>query len=183
MEPEGARERAETSQTPQRTAEDLRAEVTSEAPPGEPTPQEMGAGQSLVAGTGGQRAWSPGATGSGQMALVLPWKQGSDMGSGVSCRGQSRRGDNGFFGVLEREGCWRGSPSPSERDIAPSSLFLLPSSPQTVITDANSIIRFTSNEPPYPPVSMSLTFDSEVLLEVINNLTIHRGPKKKGQSG
>lgn len=41
------------------------------------------------------------------------------------------------------------------------------------------IIRFTLNEPSYPPVSMSLPLDSEVLGWVINGFPFYRGPKRQ----
>lgn len=51
---------------------------------------------------------------------------------------------------------------PFAGDTAPSSLG--PFLPPLVLGDKpNRIIRFTLNAPSYPPISMSLTFDSEVL--------------------
>lgn len=41
------------------------------------------------------------------------------------------------------------------------------------------IIRFTFNEPSYPPVSMSLPLDSEVLGWMINGFPFYRGPKRQ----
>lgn len=87
-------------------------------------------------------------------------------------------GNNGFFGVLGRQGYWHPQPCPlwGTELHRPCVPFL----PPLVLHDKpQGIIRFTLNEPSYPPISMSLPLDSEVLGRVINGFSFYRGPKRQ----
>lgn len=64
---------------------------------------------------------------------------------------------------LEGKAAGMALPSPFVRAIAPPALFPLPSSLLLCDKQTSGIVHFTLNELLYPPISMSLTLDSEVL--------------------